>query len=192
MEPMHPGDADQAPQPEVFSVPLEPPELRRAPDGTRIGRLAPVTMRVIAQVLSGMLWALVQTAITIAIVIASGDDGDATRAAFAIVWFLPFVVNTLLVASFGWDPGKLALGLRVVNGTGDRPGLFSALVRTAVVHLPLLSVTLPSPVGDVMAWLYVPWLIGLIVTMARDVDNRGWQDKAARTWVVTRERDRGA
>jgi uncharacterized RDD family membrane protein YckC len=189
---MQPGDADQARQPDVFSVPLEPPELRRAPDGTLIGRLAPVTMRVIAQVLSGMLWALVQTAVTIAIVITSGERGDATGVGFMLVWFAPFAVNTLLVAFVGWDPGKLALGLRVVNGTGRPPGLFSALVRTAVVHLPLLSVTLPSPVGDVMAWLYVPWLIGLIVTMARDADNRGWQDKAARTWVVTRDRDRAA
>lgn len=192
MEPMHPGDAEQAPQPDVFSMPLEPPELRRAPDGTRIGRLAPVTMRVIAQVLSGMLWALVQTAVTIAIVITSGDGGDATTAGFAIVWFTPFVVNTLLIAYFGWDPGKLALGLRVVDVRGGSPGLFAAVVRTAVVHLPLLLVTLPSPAGDVMAWLYVPWLVGLIVTMARDADNRGWQDKAARTWVVTRERNRGA
>jgi uncharacterized RDD family membrane protein YckC len=186
MEPQSPEGSDRP------AISLEPAEVRRAPDGTLIGRLAPVTMRVIAQILTASLWALVQTAVFLAVVITTGDDGYIAPAIVAVVWLAPYVVDVLLVAAYGWDPGKLALGLRVVGPRGDHPGLLAALLRTVVVHLPMLVVGLGGVIGDVMAWLYLPWLIAIVVSMARNPDNQGWQDRVAGTFVVTRDRrDRG-
>ena len=73
------------------------------------------------------------------------------------VWF---VLTAVPVALFGATTGMMVLGVRVlpVDGRGG-VGLGSALLRTA-----LIAVVVPP--------------------LVRDVDGRGWHDRAARTVVV--------
>src|SRR6478672_9445245 len=50
-----------------------------------------------------------------------------------IVWVvIVFVIRGALVGVFGWSPGKLMLGLRVVNWDGRPPGLAKGYVRELV------------------------------------------------------------
>jgi uncharacterized RDD family membrane protein YckC len=73
------------------------------------------------------------------------------------VWF---VLTAVPVAIFGATTGMMVLGVRVlpVDGRGG-VGLGAALLRTA-----LIAVVVPP--------------------LVRDVDGRGWHDRAARTVVV--------
>ena len=73
------------------------------------------------------------------------------------VWF---VLTAVPVAAFGASPGMTALGFRVlpVDG-GTAVGVGRGLLRTA-----LIAVVAPP--------------------LLRDVDGRGWHDRAARTVVV--------
>jgi uncharacterized RDD family membrane protein YckC len=73
------------------------------------------------------------------------------------VWFVLTVVAVVL---FGASAGMMALGMRVAS-TGGKPtvGVGGALLRTA-----LIAVVAPP--------------------LVRDVDGRGWHDRAARTVVV--------
>lgn len=73
------------------------------------------------------------------------------------VWF---VLTAVPVAVFGASAGKMALGLRVASVDGHAAvGVGRALLRTA-----LIAVVAPP--------------------LVRDVDGRGWHDRAARTVVV--------
>ena len=73
------------------------------------------------------------------------------------VWF---VLTAVPVAVFGASAGKMALGLRVASVDGHATvGVGRALLRTA-----LIAVVAPP--------------------LVRDVDGRGWHDRAARTVVV--------
>jgi uncharacterized RDD family membrane protein YckC len=73
------------------------------------------------------------------------------------VWF---VLTAVPVAVFGASAGKMALGLRVASVDGRATvGVGRALLRTA-----LIAVVAPP--------------------LVRDVDGRGWHDRAAHTAVV--------
>ena len=73
------------------------------------------------------------------------------------VWF---VLTAVPVAVYGASAGMMALGLRVVSLDGRaRIGMGRALLRTA-----LIAVVVPP--------------------LVRDVDGRGWHDRAAGTVVV--------
>jgi uncharacterized RDD family membrane protein YckC len=50
-----------------------------------------------------------------------------------IVYFIGvFILRGVLVGTFGWSPGKLMLGLRVVNWDGRPPGLAKGFIRSFV------------------------------------------------------------
>jgi uncharacterized RDD family membrane protein YckC len=72
------------------------------------------------------------------------------------VWF---VLTALPVALFGASAGMMALGMRVLSVDGRAVGVGRVLLRTA-----LIAVVAPP--------------------LVRDVDGRGWHDRAARTVVV--------
>ena len=90
---------------------------------------------------------------------------------FMVVWAIAAVLlyYIALEGRFGWTLGKLALGIRVVNGDGDPPGFVSALLRTLarlVEVNPILLGGLPAGIvvglsakrqrlGDMLAGTYV-------------------------------------
>lgn len=87
--------------------------------------------------------------------------GDESAVVFVLV-FAYYVLGT----AWGATLGRYALGLRVVNSSGEAPGLARALVRTVVEAISTLALFI--------GYLWMLW----------DKDKQTWHDKAARTYVV--------
>lgn len=75
----------------------------------------------------------------------------------------------VLLESFGWTPGKAALGLRVLRKDGRRPGPVHGIARYGAKGLSTLSLYL--------GYLWVLW----------DPARQAWHDKFASTYVVSLE-----
>lgn len=161
------------------------PELMVADD-----ELAPVWKRVVARVLTNLFWIVLTSALFTLVFGAPDPDSDepvAPVAALALALVLPMLIDVALVATKGWDPGKAMLNLRVAGEAGVPPGWQPALVRTLVIDGPRLLVYVPL-IGIAASWLALPWLCLLIWTMVTGPRHQGWQDRAAHTWVLQRER----
>ncbi|MGK2928249.1 MAG: RDD family protein [Acidimicrobiales bacterium] len=105
-------------------------------------------------------------------VFITGDDDNAIQSLASIAYFVFFV---LLQGLTGGSPGKLLIGLRVVDEQGRRAGVGRSLVRT-------------------LAWIVdaAPWflpLVGFIVGLTT-TGHRRVGDMVAKTYVVSR-RDQG-
>jgi uncharacterized RDD family membrane protein YckC len=92
-------------------------------------------------------------------------------AAFAFVLLFQVIVTGVA----GWSPGKLVLGIRVVDETGGGPGIGRALIRWILLLVDWFPYCLP--------------LVGLI-TVFTTKGHRRVGDMLAKTYVV-RARDRG-
>lgn len=73
----------------------------------------------------------------------------------------------------GQTPGKMALGIKVVNAQGNRPGLASAALREILGKL----------VSTIIFFLGFLWIAG-------DRQKQGWHDKLAATYVIKVETGR--
>lgn len=92
-----------------------------------------------------------------------------------INWLLPGLLAVALWAWQGATPGKLFLGVRVVDAqTGQRPSLVQALLRWLGYGLSAL------PLG--LGFLWVLW----------DPERRAWHDRLAGTRVLKRQRRDGS
>jgi uncharacterized RDD family membrane protein YckC len=108
------------------------------PDPTKV-----VGRRVVAWILDDLLaavgYAIVASIFGLTRVPSTGPGSDAyntwlVQALFAqLVWVgVVFVIRGALVGLYGWSPGKLLLGLRVVDFDGRPPGLAKGYVRELV------------------------------------------------------------
>jgi len=101
-----------------------------------------------------------------------------------VVWFLISILNffiSLLMVSLvgsllyywlftglkGQTPGKMLVGIKVVNTQGDRPGLASAALR----EIPGKII---SAIVFCLGFLWIAW----------DMQKQGWHDKLAATYVL--------
>lgn len=84
--------------------------------------------------------------------------------------FLGVIIGTYVTAEALWcgTPGKLLLGLRVVDATGNRPGWRRALLRT---------------LGRLVDGLPAFNLLGIALILTSP-DRRRFGDRIAGTWVV--------
>lgn len=99
----------------------------------------------------------------------SGSPG--AFAALAVVSFLYAVITqVVLVAQYGWSPGKLLVGLRVVGWDGRPPGVGKALVRGLV--------------NWVGSWLSCLWYLPAFGIMNVTKGHRQPADMAANTYVI--------
>jgi uncharacterized RDD family membrane protein YckC len=171
---------DEVPAPWLMGEPWQP--------GVRAGDpLASVGRRVLARIVSLAIWSMV-LAVLLSLTDLVVDLGDEPpRVLFYLFWLLPPVVDIVLVATRGWDPGKYVLGLRVVGPSGGPPGLVPAMVRTVVVDAARVLSVLPAGLSQLGSWLSLPWAALLIWTMANNSDRQGWQDRAAGTYVIDRK-----
>ncbi|MGW1230450.1 RDD family protein [Streptomyces sp. NPDC001515] len=113
----------------------------------------------------------------------SADDGDSASAGLALgsmigsllVSALTFIFyDVIFVSTMGSTPGKMILGMRIVNSrTGQKPTFGPALVRWGF----------PIGLG------YITCFLGyILIVISPFFDNtgqlRGWHDKAANTLVI--------
>jgi uncharacterized RDD family membrane protein YckC len=81
--------------------------------------------------------------------------------------FLFWLYYWLFTGLKGQTPGKMAVGIKVVNYQGDRPGLGSAALREVLGKL----------ISTVVLCIGFLWI-------AFDDNKQGWYDKIANTYVV--------
>lgn len=83
---------------------------------------------------------------------------------------LPLLYYWLFTGLRGQTPGKMALGIKVVNARGDRPGLGGAALREILGKLI-------STIVLCIGFLWIAW----------DKNKQGWHDWIASTYVVKAE-----
>jgi uncharacterized RDD family membrane protein YckC len=81
--------------------------------------------------------------------------------------FLPLLYYWLFTGLKGQTPGKMVLGIKVVNARGERPGLGVAAMREILGKLI-------SAIALCLGFLWIAW----------DREKQGWHDKIADTHVV--------
>jgi len=86
---------------------------------------------------------------------------------FPIPWLLPWLYYWLFIGLKGQTLGKMAVGIKVVNAQGEKPGLGLAALREILGKL----------VSSIVFCLGYLWI-------AIDEQKQGWHDKIAGTYVV--------
>jgi uncharacterized RDD family membrane protein YckC len=81
--------------------------------------------------------------------------------------FIPWLYYWLFTGLKGQTPGKMAVGIKVVNARGSIPGLGTAALRE-------IPGKLVSSVVFCLGYLWIIW----------DIKKQGWHDKVAGTYVV--------
>jgi uncharacterized RDD family membrane protein YckC len=86
----------------------------------------------------------------------------------SFLWFpLPWLYFWLFTGLKGQTPGKMAVGIKVINAKGSVPGLGRAALR----EIPAKIV---SAIVIFLGFLWIIW----------DGQKQGWHDKMAGTYVV--------
>lgn len=98
-----------------------------------------------------------------------GQSGKQT-AFYAIVFVLSIALFWVLPGIKGWSPGKLAVGIRVVNAEGRPPGVLRSILRSILW------------IVDGFPYI-IPYLVGFI-TALNSARNQRVGDMAAGTFVV--------
>jgi uncharacterized RDD family membrane protein YckC len=86
---------------------------------------------------------------------------------FPIPWLLPYLYYWLFIGLRGQTLGKMAVGIKVVNAKGEKPGLGLAALREILGKL----------ISSIVIYLGYLWI-------AFDNEKQGWHDKIASTHVV--------
>jgi uncharacterized RDD family membrane protein YckC len=85
-----------------------------------------------------------------------------------LVCFLSYLYYWLFTGLIGQTPGKMAVGIKVVNAAGSIPGLGHAALRE-------IPGKILSAIAIYLGFLWVIW----------DKQKQGWHDKIASTHVVS-------
>jgi len=139
--------------------------------------LAGFCLRLVAKLIDYVIIAVIGTLLyATAIFLLLWTDAIFDRPAKILVMFLVYVLwfisiigySSFFIGAYGATPGKLALGLRVVNTDGSRVGYAKALVRCLVE----MAGALPLALGYIIA--------------AFDKEKRTLQDRICGTRVIRR------
>jgi len=108
-----------------------------------------------------------------------GDDQWVLQGSTYTLWIVLILAALLAIAVVlegitGWTPGKLALGVRVVDAQGEKPGMLRAAAR------------LVGWIVDGVPWVFLWGLTGLITSSASK-GNRRVGDMMGGTYVVRKE-----
>ena len=124
-------------------------------------------LRFFAWIIDGVVIAIVMFVLWLAGLVGADsveDFGASDGLVNAIVTFVYYVAMT---AAFGATLGKMALGMRVADADGNRPGVGAVLMREVVGKI----------LSALVIWIGFFWIL---------VDDRrqGWHDKIGKTFVV--------
>ena len=171
---------------------MEPRE-RRVPGGssgtlccvvTRSEQPASLARRVVAVLIDGVavlvIWVFVWLAIRerLGLDVTSVASINAASAA---------LYEVALIALFGQTVGKAAVGIAVVNASGENPAIWQSVVRYVVKTL--------APLGSVWRWsgpdsrvlgalIIQAWEVLLLVSIVANGRRQGVHDRVGQTFVV--------
>lgn len=124
-------------------------------------------LRFFAWIIDGVVIAIVMFILWLAGLVGA-DSVEGFGASDGLVNALvTLVYYVALTAAFGATLGKMALGMRVANADGNRPGVGAVLMREVV--------------GKFISALVI--LIGFFWILVDD-RRQGWHDKIGKTFVV--------
>lgn len=86
---------------------------------------------------------------------------------FPVLFFVPWLYYWLFTGLKGQTPGKMAVGIKVVNAAGSVPGLGYAALRE-------IPGKIASSIVIYLGFLWIAW----------DRQKQGWHDKIAKTYVI--------
>ena len=124
-------------------------------------------LRFFAWIIDGVVIAIVMFILWLAGLVGADsveDFGASDGLVNAIVTLVYYVAMT---AAFGATLGKMALGMRVADADGSRPGVGAVVMREVV--------------GKILSALVI--LIGFFWILVDD-RRQGWHDKIGKTFVV--------
>lgn len=147
----------------VFPVDAEleifPPSLRKDESGYP---LATFSRRWVGFVIDRLL-----IAFSAGLVVLLADIFESgAAAAIALIVSLVELGYGVIFNSRGWSPGKLVVGIRIVNSEGEPPGLRKGIVRTA-----------GAVFSQAILWAGYLWSLF-------DKRKQTWHDKVSKTYVV--------
>ena len=124
-------------------------------------------LRFFAWIIDGVVIAIVMFVLWLAGLVGA-DSVEGFGASDSLVNALvTFVYYVAMTAAFGATLGKMALGMRVADADGNRPGVGAVLMREVV--------------GKFISALVI--LIGFFWILVDD-RRQGWHDKIGKTFVV--------
>ena len=143
---------------------IYPPALEPGADGYP---LATFNRRMGGFILDTIVIAAAAFVVTILVGVPESADAGATVQSVVITTLMRLGYGAIFNPR-GWSPGKLVLGLRIVNEDGEPPGLRWGIMRTAgTVFSEILYI----------GYLWSFW----------DKRKQTWHDKLAKTYVVRME-----
>ncbi len=171
-------------------------------DGRLGSRIAPAGTRIGAKAIDVLIIVLIQFVVGLgaaAVLLSSGSIdpfanevtpfGGAnlglTVSVAMIGLVIDFVYNVVIVARFGGQPGKLMLGLRIVDTDGNPPGMGVAFRRWSpmLIILVLGAIPLISLLGSLARFILA---VANLVMILADDQRRDVFDHVGGTFVVTR------
>jgi len=113
---------------------------------------------------------IVALGFAVTLIIGAPESADAGAAQGVLTISLIKLGYGYIFNPRGWSPGKVAVGLRIVNHDGEPPGLRWGLIRT---------------IGTVFSEIFYAGYLWAVFDSRRQT----WHDKLARTYVVRVEED---
>ena len=147
----------------------------------RIPRLVAAILDIIVMfIIFGILTA-------VNVVEATDPDAEFNAVSSAVSAVIVLIYYVGLTAMLGQTLGKMAMGIRVVNIDGEKPGLVPVLTREVIVRVlgTVLAVVL-GPVIDPGVGALIGGIVALVAIIWILFDDRrqGLHDKVAKTFVV--------
>ena len=147
----------------------------------RIPRLVAAILDIIVMfIIFGILTA-------VNVVEATDPDAEFNAVSSAVSAVIVLIYYVGLTSLLGQTLGKMAMGIRVVNIDGEKPGLVPVLTREVIVRVlgTVLAVVL-GPVIDPGAGALIGGIVALVAIIWILFDDRrqGLHDKVAKTFVV--------
>lgn len=144
--------------------------------------------RLVAGILDIIVIAIISIILSLAGVVETADADAEFNAVSSIVQAIIVLVYYVgMTATLGQTLGKMAMGIKVVNIDGEKPGPGAVLTREVIVRVlgTILAVVL-GPVIDPGTGALIGGIVGFIAVVWILFDDRrqGLHDKAAKTFVV--------
>ena len=124
-------------------------------------------LRFFAWIIDGVVIAIVMFVLWLAGLVGADSVEDFGASDGLVNALVTFVYYVAMTAAFGATLGKMALGMRVADADGNRPGVGAVLMREVV--------------GKILSALVI--LIGFFWILVDD-RRQGWHDKIGGTFVV--------
>ena len=144
--------------------------------------------RFFAGILDIIVMAIIFIILGVAGVVEAADPEEDFNVVSSVVSAIIVLIYYVgLTATLGQTLGKMALGIKVVNIDGEKPGLGTVLTREVIVRVlgtvlavvlgPVIDPAVGTLIGGVVALIAIIWILF-------DDRRQGLHDKVAKTFVV--------